>query len=767
MNRAEASGIGAARVDLSACDSEPIHIIGSIQPFGALIAADEASLEITHASANCDSYLGKPAQRLIGQPLASLIGEAGVESLLRHALDPNPPAVLQPWFVELAGPEGKPVRHECLPHRHGGAIVIEFLQPDEGPAEVWQQGGLRQRIVSELIKPDNVEELGALAAGFVREITGFDRVMIYRFAEDKHGKVIAESTSRPDSFMDMHYPASDIPEPARRHFTLNLIRAISDINAVPVPVLGRGGEVAGAGAARPLDLTYSKLRGVAPVHIEYLNNMGVGASMSISLVSNNELWGLVACHHYGPLHLSSSCIRFCEMLGGTVSALLQNLENTNLLERSIEAERAAYGIETEARGGIDLHRLVAGKADVMMRLLDASGLVLKADGRTSRHGRLPDDLPDFAMLAPMVSEGVAVTDQLGASLPMTPEQTRDMAGVAYVDLSEDGADWAVFVREQFEHSIRWAGKPEKVETVGEDGVKRLSPRGSFALWRQERRGMSRPFSIIDREVLRILRRALFALNSLNRERAAIAAQKQAEAEKARLQMALLDAGRRSSMGELAGALAHELNQPLAAVTNYVNACRQEMRNYGLNVHEQLDMLINEAVTESSRAANLVRRLRNFISSGELIRENTDFEDVVRHAAELALVSWEGSAGAVELDIRFDDGCRHVYIDALQIGQVVLNLVRNSLAALEATGGGHVLIHARRESGGISVSVHDDGPGVNPDIAGIMFEPFQSSKADGMGIGLSLSRSIVEAHGGRIWLEPSDRGTEIIFHLPAV
>ena len=126
-----------------------------------------------------------------------------------------------------------------------------------------------------------VEDLADIAAGFVREVTGFDRVMVYRFAEDKHGQVIAESTSRPDSFMDMHYPSSDIPEPARRHFMLNLIRSISDINAEPVPVLAQGGDVAGPNSDNPLDLTYSKLRGVAPVHVEYLSNMGVGASMSI------------------------------------------------------------------------------------------------------------------------------------------------------------------------------------------------------------------------------------------------------------------------------------------------------------------------------------------------------------------------------------------------------------------------------------------------------------------------------------------------------
>lgn len=277
--------------------------------------------------------------------------------------------------------------------------------------------------------------------------------------------------------------------------------------------------------------------------------------------------------------------------------------------------------------------------------------------------------------------------------------------------------------------------------------------------------MSRPFNAIDREVLRILRRALFALNSLSRERVARAAQKRAEAERARLQLSLLDEARRSSMGELAAALAHELNQPLAAVTNYVNAARQELRNYGRELPGNVDSLINEAVAESSRAANLVRRLRNFIAGGELVREAADLESVVRHAAELAMVYAGDSQSGVDLHIEFDEDCRQASFDALQIGQVVLNLVRNSLGALQDKPAGRIEIRALRRNDAIVVSVIDNGPGIAPEIAATMFEPFQTSRADGMGIGLSLSRSIVEAHGGEIWNVARNQGAEVAFSLP--
>ena len=522
----------------------------------------------------------------------------------------------------------------------------------------------------------------------------------------------------------------------------------------------RAGVAADAGSQSPLDLTFSKLRAVAPVHVEYLNNMGVGASMSISLISNHELWGLVACHHYGPLHISWSRLRFCELLGGTISALLQSLENTIQLRQSIRAEKTAFAIERDARAGKPLHDVVHDHAAMLMEQSSAHGMILNLGDARIEMGRVPSLATDYAPLRRAMIEGVSTTDNLSGMLGT--DGSSEVAGAAMMELSEDGKDWLILFREAFEHTIRWAGRPEKVGTTLEDGSIRLSPRGSFALWREERLGRSKPFTEIDSEILRITRRALFAMNSLDRERAAVVAKSQAEAEKARIRLVLLDAARNRSMGELASALAHELNQPLSAVTNYVNACRQELKNYGVDVPEGVGRLMDSAVSESSRAADLVRRLRNFIGQGEIALESIDLHAVIRQAVELALVASDEAPPRIILS--FADGMPPIQADPVQIGQVILNLVRNSLTAMSQTTNRVLTISTRIDEHLVEVSVRDTGAGIDRDIEQTLFEPFHNSTTSGMGIGLSLSRSIVEAHGGRIWTGPVQDGAQFFFTL---
>lgn len=749
-------------VDLTSCDTEPIHMIGGIQPIGALLAVDEATLTIEFASRNTDAYFGRDCAALLGSPLSGLLGEERCAELVALKLKPTMPDLLKPWFVELTKPDGQRIVHECFAHRHEGRIIMEFVSQEAGPAVVWEEDLLRQRIISELIRPETLTELAQVGAQIIREVTGFDRVMIYRFAEDKHGEVIAESTTRSDSFLGLHYPASDIPDPARRHFVLNVIRIIPDINASPVPIMARSGATADALSDTPLDLTYSKLRAVAPVHIEYLNNMGVGASMSISLISNNELWGLVACHHYGPLSLNWSRLRFCELVGGTISALLQSLENTIQLRHSIRAEKTAFEIERDARSGKPLRDVIRGHAETLMDQCDAQGMMLKLAGKVHRLGRVPPEGLDHRRLAGLLIDGIATSDNLEAVHPQSAPIGGDIAGAAMLELSKDGEDWLILFRETFEQTISWAGKPDKRTTLMEDGTTRLSPRGSFALWREERRGRSKPFTATDREILRITRRALFAINSLDRERAAVAARSKAEAEEARLRLVLLDAARDRSMGELAAALAHELNQPLSAVTNYVNACRQELRNYGVPLPERVGRLMDNAVAESSRAADLVRRLRNFIGEGEISKEVIDLHAVIRSGVELALVASDEEKPSVVFD--FDPELPHVSADPVQVGQVILNLVRNSLTAMRNMERRVLTVGTRWRETFVEVSVRDTGVGISPEIEKTLFEPFHNSTTSGMGIGLSLCRSIVEAHGGRIWTAPMPSGALLLFTL---
>lgn len=749
-------------VDLTACDTEPINIIGAVQPHGALLAADAESLRIEYASGNIAHYIGIEAEACIGETLATILGAENAEALRERQLVPLKPDILKPWFLSLNSGNGER-KLECFPHLHDGWIILEFVPFESGPAAVWEEDLLRQRIISELVRPDTLADLAEVSARIIRDVTGFDRVMIYRFAADKHGEVIAESTNRPDSFLGQHYPASDIPDPARRHFVLNVIRSIPDINAVPSPILARGGGVANAEHKAPLDLTYSKLRAVAPVHIEYLNNMGVSASMSISIISNDDLWGLVACHHYAPLHLPWSRFRFCELLGGTISTLLQSLENTIQLRQSVAAERTAFDIESQFRDGRHLGELIGDNADTLMRHAGARGMTLRLAGQERHFGQVPRVTPDFSPLGSQLVEGVAATDNLPAIASVERSDWKVASGVALLLLSEDQQDQLILYREEFEHTINWAGKPEKLEKTMEDGTVRLSPRGSFALWCEERRGCSKPFSQSDMEALRIIRRALFALNSLMRERAAVAAQKEAEAEEARLRMMFMEAMRMSSLGELASALAHELNQPLAAVTNYVNACRQELRNYGMDVPEKVTDLIDNAVGESSRAADLLRRLRNFIAQGELVLEEIEIAQVIQQGMELALVSSKSPRPEIELAI--DRDLPKVLADRVQIGQVILNLVRNSLPAMARSRERRLTISAVKAGGVVEVAVIDTGHGIPSAMHTRLFEPFHTSTTRGMGIGLSLCRTIVEAHGGRIWVRPREAGAELVFTLP--
>jgi chemotaxis family two-component system sensor kinase Cph1 len=749
-------------VDLTSCDTEPIHRIGAIQPIGVLIAADASTLTVEYASSNAQDQFERPLAAILGQPLASLLGEGNCDELRQRKLDPTMPDLLRPWFLTTLSADGTAHDLECYPHRQGEWIILEFVPLEKAPAGMWETDLLRQRIIAELIHPETLSDLAQVGAQIIREVTGFDRVMIYRFAEDKHGEVIAESTTRNDSFLGLHYPASDIPDPARRHFALNVIRLIPDINAQPVPILTRSGVIADDSSERPLDLTFSKLRAVAPVHVEYLNNMGVGASLSISLTSNDELWGLVACHHYAPIHLSWSTLRFCELVGGTISALLQSLENTLKLRHSIRAERTAFDIESQARAGTPLRDVIRDHAGVLMDLCGAQGLAMMLDGQFFEKGLRPRSPSLYLSLRDRLVEGIAVSDQI-QDVGESPEvSTPGVSGAALMELSGDGQDWLVVFRESYEQTIRWAGKPDKVGTRLQDGTIRLSPRGSFALWSEERRGRSKPFTAIDLDVLRITRRALFAMNSLDRERGAVAAQMAAEAEEARLRLVLLDSARNRSMGELASAIAHELNQPLSAVTNYVNACRRELRNFNISLPETVERLIDNAVAESSRAASLVRRLRNFIGAGEITQEKMDLHAVIRQGVELALVASSGAR--CEVVFRFDPAMPEIIADPVQVGQVILNLVRNSLTAMTGCHIRVLTVSTAMVESMVIVSVRDTGVGISEDMMGTLFEPFHTSTTSGMGIGLSLCRSIVEAHGGRIWTEPRETGAEFVFSL---
>jgi two-component system sensor kinase FixL len=233
-----------------------------------------------------------------------------------------------------------------------------------------------------------------------------------------------------------------------------------------------------------------------------------------------------------------------------------------------------------------------------------------------------------------------------------------------------------------------------------------------------------------------------------------------------LQSVLTHVQRVSEMGTLATSLAHELNQPLTAIANYVETARDLLQE--VPDDETLEVIreaLSECASQSVRAGQIVRRLRDFISRGETERRIESLQRLITEASALALVG--AGEHNLEVDVQLDPAADTVLVDRIQIQQVILNLIRNAIEAMEDSAVKRLMVYSEKEADGfIRVTVADSGPGLAEDVAERLFEPFRSTKQTGMGLGLSISSTIIAAHGGRIWAEPSKLGGTA-FHFTIV
>jgi len=232
-----------------------------------------------------------------------------------------------------------------------------------------------------------------------------------------------------------------------------------------------------------------------------------------------------------------------------------------------------------------------------------------------------------------------------------------------------------------------------------------------------------------------------------------------------LQLALAHVSRVTAMGSLATSIAHELNQPLTAIANYVQTAQELLNTPDPATVGIVQEALAECAAQAVRAGHIIRRLRDFVARGEMEKRIESLSRIVNEACALALVG-AGERG-IDVQMRLCDGDK-VLVDRIQLQQVILNLVRNAIEAMSASPERHLRIGSMRQSEDfVRITVEDSGPGLAPEVTARLFEPFVSTKEEGMGLGLSICRTIVEGHGGRIWAEPSKLGgTAIHFTLPA-
>ena len=667
-------------------------------------------------SANARELLGfEPRLHL---PLASLPFTASVRFCLDALLAAFATRDAAPRLVETVI-DGR--EFDVVAHLHEGRLLVEFEARELAAGEVAAFAVKAHAGIDALRRQARLDDLLRLAVDRIRALTGFDRVMAYRFRHDDSGDVVAEAV-RGDwpRFLGMRYPASDIPAQARRLYVLNTLRMIADVGSPPVPLLGDG-------AAAQLDLSHAVLRSVSPIHIEYLRNMGVGASMSVSIVVNGRLWGLLACHHGEPKQVPYALRMACDVYAQILAAVVQAIE---LRERAAQAEQAAdvrSALVQALAEADDVTAPILAHAGALAESLGAEALVVAQGGKLSVHGDVPLEVAQ-AIVASLrdAAEGDVVQRTRRGQWPAAQRGAIGRwVGLLALRFDPAGGGWLAALRPEQVETVRWGGKPEKNVVVGPNGP-RLTPRGSFDLWEEIVRDSAEPWDEARLAIAGRLLAELFRASSL----------RQAELDRMR--------------SHLLAILGHDLRDPLQTISMAARVL--ELGADGGAVGKRIQ-------ASSTRMNRLITHVLDLsrMEKGlgiEVARRATDVPALIRALVE----EWKSAHPASRIELQMPDALE-LEVDPDRFTQVVSNLVSN--ARHHGDPGHPIDMRLRTVDDGVVLEVRNHGAAIGADVVVDLFRPFKRSHAanpanrGGLGLGLYIAQVIMQAHGGDLGYRHED------------
>ncbi|BAT55147.1 multi-sensor signal transduction histidine kinase [Nostoc sp. NIES-3756] len=747
-NAIEKQGLVDKTVDLTNCDKEPIHIPGLIQPHGVLLVLQEPSLDIIQVSSNTQEIIGQKPERLLGKPLSYLF-EAKQIKKIQQCLSED---------FESINPLNLSIKHlkksidvDGIVHRLNKVIILELeLKTTKIETDFFDFYHQVKGTITRFQKAPTLLEMCQIVVKEVRRITGFERVMVYRFDQEGAGSVIAEDTDQATPYLDLRYPASDIPKQARHLYTLNWLRLIPDAHYQPVPLIPANNPLTN----QPLDLSLSALRSVSPIHLEYMHNMGVTASMSISLLQNQQLWGLIACHHSTPKYVPYDIRTACEFIGQVMSVELANKEASEDIDYKMQLKSLqTQFVEALSQAEYLFEGMVQLKSQ-LLHLVNATGAVIYSGKQCLRVGKTPSEDEVHALLdwiKPHLHESLFESRSLTQDYPPAASYAAIASGVLALEISRVHRNYILWFRPEVIQTVNWGGNPHKPVEVATDGSLRMSPRKSFDLWQETVRGCALPWKSCEIAAVSELRSLIVGI-----------VLRQAD-EIASMNFELQRSN--EELDSFAYIASHDLKEPLRGIHNYANFL---MEDYA-------DVLNDDGVAKLQTLVRLTQRMEDLINSllhfsrlgrAELMRQTVNLHELVQQAIATLTIARPQS----EVEFRLPQTLPSIECDRAQVNELFTNLISNAIKYNDKPQKWVEIGYIDQELPSPIFYVRDNGIGISPQHIEKIFQIFRrlhgrDEFGGGTGAGLTIARKIVERHGGRIWLESTHgQGSTFYFTL---
>jgi two-component system, chemotaxis family, sensor kinase Cph1 len=729
-----------------------------LQPHGALLVLSSPDLIIQQISANAPKFFNLPPQDILGQSLSNLFTSTAID-LIQQILAEDRSAHL----LQLT------LQNQCQQREWEGSIYrgedsvlleLEPLQADLNSSLAISHMKLRSAI-SRLQQVSSLQDFLHLSATEIQTMTGFDRVMVYQFDPQGAGQVIAEA-KRPDlvSYLGLHFPATDIPEQPRRLYAQGLLRYIPNLFAPGVEL------ISAKHLSHQPDLSFVMLRGTDPCCMEYHRNMGVAALMVIALVKDQQLWGLISCHHQAPKFVSGSVRAVCELIGQFITAELANKANYEELDYIVKLKTLQSEFIESIANAEDLKAALVHPEPRILEVVNANGVAVCLEDEITLVGATPsiDQIQDLIQWVDQhVGDSLFHTDSLPKLYPTAEAYKETATGLLLLRISQVKRYYILWFRPEVLRTVNWAGDPASSVQLNTEGQLTLSPRRSFEQWQETVRLTSQPWHQSELENALDLRNAIVGI-VLNKAD-----------ELAQMNQAL--ARSNQELESFAYAASHDLKEPLRGIHNYATFLVEDYQD--LLDDAGIDRL-QTLVKLTQRMESLIDVLLKFSQLGqtELSREPTDLNELLRQVINVFRISHPQA----NIEIRIPRALPTVEVDPVLINEVFSNLLSNAykyndkaqpwveigyLDQAEIVAEPSPLPELKSLTTPIFY-IRDNGIGIRQRHLETIFRLFkrlhpQTMYGGGTGAGLTIAKKIVERHGGQMWVN-SNYGEGSVFYF---